>query len=359
MGRDAREALEEAREKVANLINAQPKEIIFTAGGTESDNMAVKGVAYWHQNHKPLPEHNRYHIITSPIEHPAIKNSCEYLEKNGFDVTYLSVNREGLIDLEELECAIREETILISIIFANNEIGTIQDIAAIGKLAKEHGITFHTDAVQALGKVRIDVNELNIDLLSMASHKIHGPKGVGAIYIRKGTRIEPLIHGGGHEFGFRSSTENVPGIVGFAKACEICSEEFDQAVPKMIERRDRLIAGIMEAIPDVYLNGHKTQRLPNNVNVGIRYIEGESILLNLDMLGVSVSTGSACSSKSLEPSHVLIACGDSHEDAHGSLRITLSRFTTDEEVDLLLEQLPQIVDKLRKMSPLYPEGGSE
>jgi len=257
-----------------------------------------------------------------------------------------------------LECAIREETILISIIFANNEIGTIQDIAAIGKLAREAQITFHTDAVQALGKIKIDVNELNVDLMSIAAHKINGPKGIGAIYIKKGTRIEPLIHGGGHEFGFRASTENVPGIVGFAKACQLCAEEFDTDIPKLIEKRDRLIDGILEAIPEVYLNGHRTDRLPNNVNVGIRYIEGESILLNLDMLGVSVSTGSACSSKSLEPSHVLLACGDSHEEAHGSVRITLSRFTTDSEVDYLLEQLPPIVDKLRKMSPLYP-GGSD
>lgn len=358
VGREAKKALEESRIWVANLINADNSEIIFTAGGTEADNMAIKGVVYWLQHRKPLPDGKKYHIITSPIEHPAVKNTCLYLEKYGFDVTFLKVDQYGRIDLNELKESIREETAIVSIIYGNNEIGTIQDIEGIGKITKEAGVLFHTDAVQAVGKIKIDVKSMNIDLLSMASHKIHGPKGVGALYVRKGVRIEPLIHGGGHERGIRSSTENIPGIVGFAKACRIAKEEFDTEIPRIQAQRDKLIKELTEKIPDVTLNGHPEYRLPNNANLAIKYLEGESILLNLDMMGISISTGSACSSKSLEPSHVLIACGDTHEKAHGSLRMTIGRFTTDEEINYIIEQLPPIIEKLRAMSPLYP-GGSE
>jgi len=353
-GQKAQDALSRSRKAVADMIGSTPDEIVFNSGGSEGDNHAIKGVAY-HNLHTRAREHGkgkRFHIITTAIEHPAVSRTCEYLENTGFDITYLPVDDKGLIDLAELEGAIRSETILISIMFANNEIGTIQDIKAIGEITIKHDVVFHTDAVQALGKVPIDVNELNIDLMSMSSHKLHGPKGVGALYIRKGTKIEPLIHGGGHEGGQRSSTENIAGIVGFAKACEIAGDGMSEEIKRMSAQRDRIIEGILGRIPDSFLNGHPQHRLPNNVNVGIRYVEGESMLLHLDMMGIGVSTGSACSSKSLKASHVLTAIGVKPEDAHGSLRITLGRFTTDEEIDYLLENLPKIVEKLRALSPL-------
>ncbi|MFQ6055487.1 MAG: cysteine desulfurase family protein, partial [Methanosarcinales archaeon] len=323
-------------------------EIIFTAGGTESDNLAIKGVAY--KNRK-----KGKHIITSAIEHPAVIETCKYLEKQGFEVTYLPVYSEGIVRVEDLENAIREKnnkTILITIMHANNEIGTIQPIEEIGKIAKEKDIYFHTDAVQSVGKIPVDVDAMNIDLLSISSHKIYGPKGVGALYIRKGTKIEPLVHGGGHEFGLRSTTENIPGIVGLAKAIELRKERMQEDLEKLTPLRDYLIRGVLTNIEESYLNGHLTQRLPNNANFYFKYIEGESLILNLDRKGIAASTGSACSSTKLEPSHVLLAIGLKPEDAHGSLRLTLGRENTKEEVEYVLEALMEVVEKLRAISPL-------
>lgn len=352
MGQSAHKVLENSREKVAYIINADIEDIIFTSSGTESDNLALKGVAL--KNRK-----KGNHIITSSIEHHAVEMPCKELEKIGFDVTYLSVDQYGLIDPSAIREAITDKTILISIMFANNEIGTIEPIKEIGKIARDHDIIFHTDAVQAFGKIPIDVNEMNIDLLSASSHKLYGPKGVGMLFIRnKGTRkgwgkyIEPLLHGGGHEKEMRPSTENVPGIAGFAKAVEIAKEEMIEEIKRETILRDKIIKKVIENIEDTYLNGHPTQRLPNNVNLGFKFIEGESILLSLDIEGIEASTGSACSSSNLEPSHVLRAIGLPPEDAHGSLRITLGRFTTDDEVDYFLEKLSPIIERLRKMSPL-------
>lgn len=347
-GREAKKVLEESRETVANFIGAKKNEIIFTAGGTESDNMAIKGVAYKNQK-------KGNHIITSAIEHPAVLETCKYLEKQGFEVTYLPVYSEGIIRVEDLENAIREnnnKTILITIMHANNEIGTIQPIEEIGKIAKEKNIYFHTDAVQSVGKIPVDVDAMNIDLLSISSHKIYGPKGVGALYIRKGTKIEPLVHGGGHEFGLRSTTENIPGIVGLAKAIELRKERMQEDLEKLTPLRDYLIRGVLTNIEESYLNGHLTQRLPNNANFYFKYIEGESLILNLDRKGIAASTGSACSSTKLEPSHVLLAIGLKPEYAHGSLRITLGRENTKEEVEYVLEALIEVVEKLRAISPL-------
>jgi cysteine desulfurase len=344
--------LEQSRETIASLINAEKEEIFFTSSGTESDNLAIKGVAF--KNKK-----RGNHIITSSIEHHAVQHPCQYLEKQGFHVSYLPVDKNGLIDLKELEKVITDKTILISIMFANNEIGTIEPIKEIGEIAKRHDIIFHTDAVQAFGKVPIDVKEMNIDLLSASAHKLYGPKGVGLLYINgKGIRqgwgkyIEPLLHGGGHESGLRSSTENIPGIAGFAKAVELCKKKMKEESERLIKLRDKIIKNITENIDEVYLNGHPTKRLPNNINLGFRFIEGESILLSLDMEGIAASTGSACSSKSLEPSHVLLAIGQKPEDAHGSLRITMGRFTTEDDIDYFLEKIPPIIERLRKMSPL-------
>ncbi len=343
IGREARRALEEARQKVADLLSAKKEEIIFTGSGTESDNLAIKGLAF--KNRKKGD-----HIITSSIEHHAVLHTCKYLESQGFKVTYLPVSKEGLVAPSDVEKAITPQTILITIMHANNEIGTIQPISEIGKIAKERNIPLHTDAVQTAGKIPIDVNELNVSLLSMSAHKIYGPKGVGALYLKKGTFIEPQLHGGGHERNLRSSTENVPGIAGFGKACELAKEHLPEE-EQIAALRDRLIRGILE-IKDSYLNGHPTKRLPNNANFRFSYIEGESMVLNLDMKGISGSTGSACSSTSLEPSHVLMAIGLKPEDAHGSLRLTLGRDNTREDVDYVVSVMPEIVNKLRMISPL-------
>jgi cysteine desulfurase len=343
IGREARRAIEEARQKVADLIGAKKEEIIFTGSGTESDNLAIKGLAFKSRKKGD-------HIITSSIEHHAVLHTCKYLESQGFRVTYLPVSRDGLVNPADVEKAIAPQTILITIMHANNEIGTIQPIEEIGKIAREKSIPFHTDAVQTAGKIPMTVDALGVSLLSMSAHKIYGPKGVGALYIRKGTSIEPQLHGGGHERNLRSSTENVPGIVGFGKACELAKERLPEEI-KIASLRDSLIRGILE-IKDSYLNGHPTKRLPNNANFRFSYIEGESMILNLDMKGVSASTGSACSSTSLEPSHVLLAIGLKPEEAHGSLRLTLGRGNTQEDVDNVVSVLPEIVNKLRMISPL-------
>ena len=352
IGQQSAKNLVESREIVASLINAERSDIIFTSSGTESDNLAIMGVAL-----KNKKQGN--HIITSSIEHHAIMNPCEYLEKNGFEVTFLPVDKYGLIDTTELESTITNKTILISIMFANNEIGTIEPIKEIGAIAKEHNILFHTDAVQAFGKIPINVNELNVDLLSASAHKIYGPKGVGMLYLRnKGKReeggkyIQPLLYGGGHEDNMRPSTVNVPGISAFAKAVELAKEEMSTEINRLTNLRDFIIKTLNNKIDNCFLNGHPTKRLPNNVNVTIKFIEGESMVLDLDFEGIGVSTGSACSSKTLDPSHVLLAIGLDPQDAHGSLRITLGRFTTEQKVDYFLEKLPPIVQRLRKMSPL-------
>ena len=349
-GQEGKAAIEEAREKIANLLDAKLEEIIFTSGGTESDNSAIKGVAYANQ-------HKGDHIITSSIEHHAVIEPCKFLEERGFKVTYLSVDKDGLVNPENVKKAITDKTILISIMHANNEIGTIQPVAEIGKIARERDIYFHTDAVQTFGHLPVSVDELNSDLLSISAHKLYGPKGVGALYVRKGTRMVSFVHGGEQERRRRASTENVPAIVGFGKAVEIAKEKMDEEVKKLTSLRDKLIKGIVEKIDHICLNGHPATRLPNNVNISIEFVEGESLLLNLDMEGITASTGSACSSSSLEPSHVLLALGLSHELAHGSLRFTLGRYTKEEDIDCVLEVLPKIVDKLRSMSPLYERRG--
>lgn len=346
LGSKSKVAVEKAREQVANALGADKKEIFFTAGGSEGDNWAIKGVAY-----KNKAKGN--HIITTKIEHHAVLHTCEYLEKNGFDVTYLDVDEDGLISLDDLKNAITDKTILISIMFANNEIGTIQPIKEIGQIAKERNIYFHTDAVQALGSIKIDVDELNIDLLSLSGHKFYGPKGIGALYIRKGVKLDNLITGGGQERGKRAGTENLASIVGLGKAIELAYENLDENNQRLVAMRDRLIKKVEESIPYTRLNGHRTQRLPGNANFCFRFIEGESLLLSLDMVGVAASSGSACTSGSLDPSHVLLAIGLPHEIAHGSLRLSLGSFNTEDEVDYVVEKLIQIVDRLRKMSPLY------
>ncbi|MDL2280977.1 cysteine desulfurase NifS [Selenomonadales bacterium OttesenSCG-928-I06] len=345
-GREAKKALEEARKQVARLINAEPTEIIFTSGGTESDNLALKGIAL--RNRK-----KGNHIISSQIEHHAILHTLEYLEENGFKVTYLPVDENAMINLEDLKNAITDETILISIMFANNEVGTIQPIKEIGKIAKEHDIYFHTDAVQAIGNCHIDVREMNIDLLSMSGHKFYSSKGTGALYVRKGVRIEAIQHGGAHERNIRAGTENIPGIVGMGLAADIARVNLDDHIKNLTKLRDKIIDTILAEIPSVKLNGHRTQRLPGLVNFSFSFIEGESLLLNLDLKGIAASSGSACTSGSLDPSHVLLSMGLNHETAHGSLRLSLGRHNTEEEVDYFLEIIPEIIDKLRKMSPLY------
>lgn len=343
IGRQARRAIEDSRQKIADLLGARKEEIIFTGSGTESDNLAIKGIAY--KNRKKGD-----HIITSSIEHHAVLRTCKFLETQGFNVTYLQVSKEGMVNPADVEKAITSKTILISIMHANNEIGTIQPIEEIGKIAKEKNIPFHTDAVQTAGKLPLNVDSLGVDLLSISAHKIYGPKGVGALYIRKGTFLEPQLHGGGHERNIRSSTENVPGIVGFARAAELARERLPHE-QEIAGLRNSLIKGVLE-INDSYLNGHPTKRLPNNANFRFSFIEGESLLLNLDMKGIAASTGSACSSTSLEPSHVLLAIGLKPEDAHGSLRLTLGLGNTQEDVDQVVSVLPDIVNKLRMMSPL-------
>lgn len=348
IGGQSRNAVERAREKVSKVFNAKPQEIFFTSCGSESDNWAIKGIAY--ANRK-----RGNHIITSKIEHHAVLHTCQYLEKQGFRVTYLDVDEYGFINLDQLKESIRDDTILISIMFANNEIGTIQPIAEIGKIAKEKGIYFHTDAVQAIGNVKIDVNELNIDLLSLSAHKFYGPKGIGALYIRQGVKIDPLISGGAQERNRRAGTENVPYIVGLGKAIELAYENIDEHNEKLTKLRKRLIKGIFDNIDYVRLNGDEEKRLPGNANFCFRFIEGESILLSLDMEGIAGSSGSACTSGSLDPSHVLLAIGLPHEIAHGSLRLTLGDFNTEEDVDYVVEKLTEIVARLRAMSPLYDE----
>lgn len=344
-GRAARKGLEEAREQVASLIGADAREIIFTSGGTESDNMALKGVA-------EAQRQRGKHIITSRIEHHAVLHTAEHLEKDGFEVTYLDVDSDGLVDPDDVRKAVRDDTILVSVMFANNEVGTVEPIGEIGKICKERGVVFHSDGVQAVGSIPIDVNELGLDLLTISAHKMYGPKGVGALYVRKGTKIAPIIHGGAHERGKRAGTENVAGIVGFGKAAELARVEMDARRNHLLFLRDRLIRGILERVEDVKLNGHPTERLPNNVNVSIMYVEGESMLLNLDMMGIAASSGSACTSGSLEPSHVLLAMGVPHEVAHGSLRMTLGSANTEEDVDYVVDCLGEIVKRLRAMSPL-------
>ncbi|MDP2841816.1 MAG: cysteine desulfurase NifS [Candidatus Methanoperedens sp.] len=343
IGREARRAMEDARAKVADLIGAKKEEIIFTGSGTESDNLAIKGLAY--RNRKKGD-----HIITSSIEHHAVLYTCKYLETRGFKVTYLPVSKEGLVNPADVETAITSKTVLITIMHANHEIGTIQPVEEIGKIAKEKNIPFHTDAIQTAGKLPLNVDALGVSLLSLSGHKMYGPKGVGALYIRKGTGLEPLFHGGGHERDIRSGTENVPGIVGFGKAAQLAKERLPEAA-KITKLRDSLIKGVLE-IKDSYLNGHPEKRLPDNANFRFSFIEGESMILNLDMKGVAASTGSACSSKSLEPSHVLLAIGLKHEEAHGSLRFTIGRGNTQDDVDYIISVLPEIVNKLRMISPL-------
>ena len=341
-------AVEKGREQVAKAINAEKNEIYFTAGGSESDNWAIKGIAESYAD-------KGKHIITLAIEHHAVLHTCEYLESKGYEVTYLPVNEFGIVDLEELKKAIRDDTILISVMFANNEIGSIQPIKEIGAIAREKGIIFHTDAVQAVGHLPIDVKEMNIDLLSMSSHKFYGPKGIGALFIRKGIKIKPLIHGGAQERNRRAGTENVPGIVGMGLALELITKELPEETKRLTYLRDKLIDGILKAVPYSRLNGDREKRLPNNANISFEFIEGESILLMLDMKGICASSGSACTSGSLDPSHVLLAIGLPHEKAHGSLRISLGMFNTEEEVDYLIKELPPIIQRLRNMSPLYEE----
>jgi cysteine desulfurase len=341
-GREAHAALDSARKTIADEIHARPEEIIFTSGGTESDNLAIKGAA---------SAHGHGHIITSKIEHPAVLNVCKELEGKGFRVTYLDVDGDGLIDLAQLERSIQKDTFLISIMHANNEIGTIEPIVEIGKIAKKYGVLFHTDAVQSFTKVPIDVSKMNVDMISMSAHKLHGPKGVGALYVRNGTKISPMSVGGSHERKLRAGTENIPGIAGFAEAVKQ-----DKKLDYIKKLRERLITGLLQ-ISDTRLNGHPEKRLANNVNISFRYIEGESILFHLDEAGIAVSTGSACSSHSLEPSHVLMAMGLEHVDAQGAIRFTLSKFNTNEEIDYTIDVVKGAVKTLRSMSPLMHKGG--
>lgn len=346
IAKESKKAIDTARAQVAKALGAAPDEIYFTSGGSESDNWAIKGVA-------SASRKKGNHIITTAIEHHAVLHTCEFLEKEGFKVTYLPVDRYGLVDPAALEKAITDKTILISVMYANNEIGTIEPIAELGAVAKKHGIPFHTDAVQAIGNVNIDVNRQNIDMLSLSAHKFYGPKGVGALYIRKGVRCDNLIHGGGQEQKRRAGTENIAGIVGLGKAIELATADIDSHNARIAAMRDRLVKTVLETIPHTRLNGHPVQRLPGNFNISFEFIEGESILLLLDDAGICASTGSACTSGSLEPSHVLVATGLPVEISHGSLRLTLGDATTDKDVDRVLEVLPKIVSRLRDMSPIY------
>ncbi len=346
-GQEVKPIVDKARQQVASLINANDKEIYFTSGGSEADNWAIKGVAFANRS-------KGNHIITSKIEHHAVLHTCEYLEKNhGFEVTYLDVDDKGFVKLDELKAAIRPETILITIMFANNEIGTIEPVKEIAAIAKEHNVLFHTDAVQALGNVPIDVKEMGIDLLSMSGHKLYTPKGIGALYIRNGVKIDNLIHGGAQERKKRAGTENTAYIAAFGKACEMAKENMDAHIENTRRLRDKLIDGVLEKIPYTIVTGDREKRLPTIASFCFRFIEGEALLLSCDMVGIAGSSGSACTSGALDPSHVLMAIGLTHEIAHGSLRLSLSDFTTDEEIDYVLEKLPEIVQRLRNMSPLY------
>ncbi|MEW6074835.1 MAG: cysteine desulfurase NifS [Candidatus Omnitrophota bacterium] len=345
-GQAAKKGIEDARQALASFLGAKPSEIIFTSGGSESNNMSLFGVV-------SANEKKGNHIIITAIEHHALLEPAKFLQKQGVKVTYVKVSKEGLVDPSDIKKAITSKTILISVMHANNEIGTIQPIAEIGSIAREKGVYFHSDAVQTVGHIPVKVDELNVDLLSLSAHKFYGPKGVGALYVRKGTRVGTYLHGGDQENGRRASTHNTPGIVGLGKAIELCQQQMDAEAKLQMQLRDTLIKEIPGKVPEVVLNGHPTQRLPNNVNFSIRYIEGESLLLNLDMLGIAASTGSACTSTSLEPSHVLLAIGLPHELAHGSLRLTLGRWSKKSDIEQLLRYLPEIVKKLRAMSPLY------
>ncbi len=344
----SKKAVNESRETIANALGAQANEIYFTAGGSESDNWALKATAEAYES-------KGKHIITTKIEHHAILHTCEYLQKRGYEITYLDVDENGVVKLEELKKAIRPDTILISVMFANNEIGTIQPIREIGEIAHEHGILFHTDAVQAFGQVPINVDEYHIDMLSASGHKLNGPKGIGFLYIRKGVKIRSFVHGGAQERKRRAGTENVPGIVGLGKAVERAVATMKERTDREIEMRDYLIERIMKEVPYTRLNGHRTKRLPNNINFSFQFIEGESLLIMLDMEGICGSSGSACTSGSLDPSHVLLAIGLPHEIAHGSLRLTLSEEITKEDMDYVAEAIKKIVDRLRSMSPLYED----
>ena len=347
ISRETKKAIDKARVRVAKALNAEPQEIYFTGGGSEADNWAIKGIALANKN-------KGNHIITSKIEHHAVLHTCEYLEKNGFEVTYLDVDAEGFISLEDLKAAIRPTTVLVTIMTANNEIGTIQPIKEIGEICREHKIFFHTDAVQAVGHIAMDVKEMNIDALSLSGHKIYGPKGVGALYIRRGIKIHNLVHGGAQERNRRAGTENVAGIVGLGKAIELAVENMEAEKERLTYLRDKLIKGLRGAVEYSKLNGASgDKRLPGNVNISFEFIEGESVLLMLDAKGICASSGSACTSGSLDPSHVLLAIGLPHEVAHGSLRLTIGDKTTEEDIDYVIETVPAIVQRLREMSPLY------
>jgi cysteine desulfurase len=348
-GNEARRAIDEARSKVAELIGAEKREeIVFTSGGTESNNLAIKGVAYRNKD-------KGNHIITSSIEHMSVINTCKHLSKQGFKVTYLPVDKYGIVDIEALKKEITDKTILVSIMYANGEIGTIEPIKEIGEIVHSKGAFFHVDAVAAAGQIPIDVQDEGIDLLSLSSNDMYGPRGIGALYIKTGTRILPIIHGGGQERGLRSGTENLPGIVGMGKAAEIAKAKMKTEAERLSKLRDKFIKGILDSILESYLNGHPTKRLPNNVNVRFSYIEGESLILSLDMEGVACSSGSACTSKTLEPSHVLLAIGLKHEEAHGSLLFTLGKQNTEEDIKYVLGLLPNVVKRLRAISPLTPK----
>lgn len=343
-GQEAKLALEESREKVAGLINAKPEEIIFTGSATESNNLALKGVVFANKS-------KGNHIIISSIEHPCVMESAKWLEKQGFEVTRLLIDKYGFVNAEDVKKAIKTETILVSVIFASHEIGTIEPIAEIGKVCKEKGVYFHTDATQALGKIPIDVNKMNIDLLTASSHKIYGPKGAGLLFVRESVKLEPILHGGGQEKGLRSSTVNIPGIVGFAMACKLAKKGMAKESKRLEKMRDKLIKGVLDKIPGSHLNGHLKKRISNNANFWFEFVEGESIIIQLDLMGISASTGSACSSAKLEPSHVLLALGLKHQEAHGSVRLTLGRWTTEKEINYLLKVLPVVIKNLRKISP--------
>ena len=345
-GRGPRKAIDEARESVCKLLGCTNLELVFTSSGSESNNMAIKGTALFKKN-------KGNHIITTKVEHPSVLTTCKYLQKEGFDVTYLDVDSDGMISLDDLKNAITDKTILITIMYANNETGVIFPVKEIAKIAKEHKVTFHTDAVQVAGKLNIDVKEIGCDLLTISSHKIYGPKGVGALFQKRGVRLTPIIHGGHHERNRRGGTENVVGIVGFGKAAEIAMRDMDAEVAHLTKLRDRLEEALLKSLPNISLNGAKDKRLPNTTNISFEYVEGESLLLNMDMLGIAASSGSACTSGSLEPSHVLTSMGIPHEISHGSIRFSLGRNNTEEDVDFIIAEMPKIVVKMRALSPLW------
>jgi cysteine desulfurase len=345
-GREPKKAVDEARENVAGLFNCTPPEVIFTGSGSEGNNFAIKGSVF-------SKKAKGNHIITTKVEHPSVVNTCKYLEREGFEVTWLDVDSSGLIDLDRLKNSITPKTVLITVMYANNETGVISPVKEIGEIAREHKVTFHTDAVQAAGKVPFDVKELNCDLLTISGHKLYAPKGVGALYVRRGVRVVPLIHGGHHERNRRGGTENVAAIAGLGKASELAARDMEEDAARLKKLRDRLEKGLMERIPHTTRNGHLEKRLPNTANLSFEFVEGESLLLNLDMLGIAASSGSACTSGSLEPSHVLIAMGLEPEQSHGSVRFSLGRSNTAEDVDYLIEKMPSIVKRMRSMSPLW------